>query len=100
LAAENRLAICRIGPIRFRHTLATDILARGGAMADVADVLGISEHIARRRYAKRSAARQGRISAIMRLVHGGEAAAAGTPPPQRAYSPTCATLRPSNPKSG
>jgi hypothetical protein len=42
----------------------------------VADVLGISEHIARRHHAKSSAARQERISAIMRLVHGGEAVAA------------------------
>jgi hypothetical protein len=58
---------------RFRHTLATGLLARGGTMADV---LGISEHIARRHYAKWSAARQERISTIMRLVHGGEAAAA------------------------
>ena len=41
-------------------------------MADVADVLGISEHIARRHYAKRSAARQERIATIMRLVHDGE----------------------------
>jgi integrase len=30
---------------RFRHTLASAILARGGTMADMADVLGISEHI-------------------------------------------------------
>ena len=53
---------------RFRHTLATDILARGSTMADVAGVLGISEHIARRHYAKWSAARQQRISSIMSLV--------------------------------
>jgi len=64
---------------RFRHTLATDILARGGTMADVADVLGISEHIARRHYAKLSAARRERISTIMRLVHGGEADATAMP---------------------
>jgi integrase len=57
---------------RFRHTLATDILAKGGTMADHADVLGISEHIARRHYAKWSAARQKRISTIMRQVHAGE----------------------------
>jgi integrase len=79
LAAENRLAICRIGPIRFRHTLATDILARGGTMSDIADVLGISEHIARRHYAKWSAARQERITTIMRLVEGGEADASQQP---------------------
>jgi len=41
-------------------------------MADVADVLGISEHIARRHYAKWSAARQERIATIMRAVQGGE----------------------------
>jgi len=45
-------------------------------MADVVDVLGISEHIARRHYAKWSAARQERISNIMHLVHAGETAAA------------------------
>jgi integrase len=61
---------------RFRHTLATDILARGSTMADVADVLGISEHIARRHYAKWSDPCQERISEIMRAVQGGEAAAA------------------------
>ena len=64
---------------RFRHTLATDILARGGTMADVADVLGISEHIARRHYAKWSAARQERIATIMRLVHGGDPGATSRP---------------------
>jgi integrase len=60
----------------FRHTLATDILARGGTMADVADVLGISDPIARRHYAKWSAARQERIATIMRAVQGGETEAA------------------------
>ena len=44
------------------------------------NVLGISEHIARRHYAKWSAARQERISTIMRLVHGGEAASAAAAP--------------------
>ena len=44
--------------------------------ADVADVLGISEHIARRHSAKWSAARQERIATIMRAVQGGEEASA------------------------
>jgi len=56
--------------------MASDILARGGTMADVADVLGIREHIARRHYAKWSAARQERVATIMRAVQGGEAAVA------------------------
>lgn len=45
----------------------------GGTMADVADVLGISEYIARRHYAKWSPARQQRISSIMPLVQSGRA---------------------------
>jgi hypothetical protein len=40
-------------------------------MADVGDVLGISEHIARRHYAKWSTSRQERISGIMRRVFTG-----------------------------
>jgi len=56
---------------RFRHPLATDILARGGAISDVADVLGISENVARKHYAKWSPARQERTSGIMRRVFTG-----------------------------
>ena len=53
----------------FRHTFNTDSLARGGSMADVADVLGISEHVARKHCAKWSPARQERISSFMRAVY-------------------------------
>ena len=56
---------------RFRHTLTTEILARGGTMSGVADVLGISENVARKHYAKWSPARQERISGIMRRVFTG-----------------------------
>jgi site-specific recombinase XerD len=56
---------------RFRHTLATEILARGGTEQDVADILGISAHIVRRHYAKWSAARQQRISTLMRGFQSG-----------------------------
>ena len=56
-----------------------DFAPKGGATADVADVLGISEHIARQHYAKWSAARQERISTIMRAVHDGALTAAQTP---------------------
>ena len=58
-------------PHRFRHTLATDILARGGTMADAADVLAITEAIARKHYAKWSPARQERIATIMKAVQFG-----------------------------
>ena len=55
---------------RFRHTLATEILSKGGTIQDVADVLGISAHVADRHYAKWSQARDERIVRIMEQVHG------------------------------
>ena len=51
---------------RFRHTLATELLARGYGEQDVADILGISPSIVRKHYAKWSVARQERINTIMR----------------------------------
>ena len=63
----------------FRHTLATDILAQGGTIQDVADVLGISPKIAEEHYAKWTEARQAWISGIMRAVQAArEAAIFGT----------------------
>jgi len=57
---------------RFRHTLATDILARGGTKQDVADILGISPAIVRKHYAKWSQARQQqRISRLFEAVYPG-----------------------------
>jgi site-specific recombinase XerD len=55
---------------RFRHTLATEILAKGGTEQDVADVLGISPAIVRKHYAKWTQARQERVIGIMKAVHG------------------------------
>jgi hypothetical protein len=55
---------------RFRHTLATEILEMGGSIQEAADVLGDSEAIVRKHYAKWSARRQGRISDLpKRLWH-------------------------------
>jgi integrase/recombinase XerC len=56
---------------RFRHTLATELLGRGGSFEDVADILGNSPDIVRKHYAKWSPARQARIDDLMELVHGG-----------------------------
>ena len=56
---------------RFRHTLATDILAMGGTEQDVADILGISPAIVRKHYAKWSQARQWRITTLMQAVQFG-----------------------------
>ncbi len=56
---------------RFRHTLATDILVKGGTEQDVADVLGISPAVVRKHYAKWTPARQQRILTLMKAVHSG-----------------------------
>jgi hypothetical protein len=50
---------------RFRHTLATEILSSGGALADVAGILGISESVAENHYAKWNQATQDRSSALV-----------------------------------
>lgn len=56
---------------RFRHTMATNILANGGTLADVADVLGISEAVASKHYAKWNQDRQNRIAALMKAMRAG-----------------------------
>lgn len=56
---------------RFRHTLATEILARGGTEQDVADILGISAAVVRKHYAKWSQARQQRITKLLEAVYPG-----------------------------
>jgi integrase len=56
---------------RFRHTLATEILARGGTEQDVADILGISAAVVRKHYAKWSQARQQRITRLFEVVYPG-----------------------------
>lgn len=58
-------------PHRFRHTMATNILANGGTLADVADVLGISEAVASKHYAKWNQDRQNRIAALMKAMRAG-----------------------------
>ncbi|MCZ6489776.1 MAG: tyrosine-type recombinase/integrase, partial [Acidobacteria bacterium] len=54
---------------RFRHTLASNILAKGGTTDDVADVLGISPLIAQKHYIKMTVGRQERIERIMNSVN-------------------------------
>ena len=61
---------------RFRHTLATDLLARGATFEDVADILGNSPAVVRKHYAKWSQARQNRIDNLMQDYH--EAVGLGT----------------------
>ena len=55
---------------RFRHTLVTEILEMGGSHGEAADILGDSEAIIRKYYAKWSAGRQARITDLLaRLWH-------------------------------
>jgi site-specific recombinase XerD len=57
---------------RFRHTLATEILASGkGGEQDVADILAISPAVVRKHYAKWSQTRQQRVSRVFEAVYPG-----------------------------
>lgn len=55
---------------RFRHTLATEVLELGGTFEQAADILGDSETIVRKHYAKWSAGRQATISDLMGRLWG------------------------------
>jgi len=53
---------------RFRHTLATEILEMGGTFEEAADILGDTEAIVRKHYAKWSAGRQARTSDLLERI--------------------------------
>lgn len=53
---------------RFRHTLATEVLEMGGTFEEAADILGDSEAIVRKHYAKWSAGRQARIDDLLARI--------------------------------
>jgi integrase len=53
---------------RFRHTLATEVLEMGGTFEEAADILGDTEAIVRKHYAKWSVARQARISDLLARI--------------------------------
>jgi len=55
---------------RFRHTLATELLAAGASFEEVADVLGDSVDVVKKHYAKWSEARQARVTDLLSRVHG------------------------------
>jgi hypothetical protein len=50
---------------RWRHTLASDVLARGGTLATVADILGISIRVAEKHYVKWTPQRQENVWKVM-----------------------------------
>jgi len=55
---------------RFRHTLATEVLEPGGTLEQAADILGDSETIVRKHYAKWSAGRQASITTLLGRLWG------------------------------
>lgn len=55
---------------RFRHTLATELMANGATAEDVATILGNSPAIVLRHYAKWSVKRQERITSLLQTVFG------------------------------
>jgi integrase/recombinase XerC len=67
----KRAGVQRAHAHRFRHTLATEILARGGTAQDAADILGISPAVVLKHYAKWSQARQERITKLFEAVYPG-----------------------------
>lgn len=87
IAERTLAAVFRLAKVpgahahRFRHSLATEILARGGSEQDAADILGISAAIVRKHYAKWSQARQQRIDRLMEAVYPGTSAAHGEKAP-------------------
>jgi site-specific recombinase XerD len=60
--------VARTHAHRFRHTLATEILERGGSIEDAAEVLGNSPNIIRKHYAKWTPSRQERISTLFQAI--------------------------------
>jgi integrase len=67
----KRAGVERAHAHRFRHTLATEILARGGTAQDAADILGISPAVVLKHYAKWSQAREERITKLFEAVYPG-----------------------------
>jgi integrase len=66
MAAIFKKAGVKGSPHRYRHTLASELLANGVGEQDVADILGDEVKTIRKHYAKWMRKRQDRISAIMR----------------------------------
>ena len=55
---------------RFRHTLASELLGKGGSFEEVAAILGDSPATVRRYYAKWTPEYQSRQDRLIRTIHG------------------------------
>ena len=64
-AVFKKSGVNNAGTHRFRHTLATRLLATGAAFEEIADILGNTPEIVRKHYAKWSKGRQDRIDEVM-----------------------------------
>ena len=69
-AVFKRAKVDRGHPHRFRHTLASEILGRGGTVEDAASILADSPATIRRHYAKWTPEYQARQDRVTRMVHG------------------------------
>jgi integrase len=75
-AAFTRSGVAGAHPHRFRHTLASELLGKGGSIEKVAGILGDSPITIRRYYAKWTPEFQGLQDDLIRKVHGTELAQA------------------------
>jgi len=66
----QRSGVERAKPHRFRHTLASELLGKGGRIEEVAEILGDSPTTIRRHYAKWTPEYQSRQDALIRKIHG------------------------------
>lgn len=69
-AVFKRAKVERAHPHRFRHTLASEILSKGGTVEDAASILADSPATIRRHYAKWTPEYQARQDRVIRMVHG------------------------------
>jgi site-specific recombinase XerD len=75
-AVFRRSGVAKAHPHRFRHTLASELLGKGGSIEKVAGILGDSPITVRRYYAKWTPEFQGLQDDLIRKVHGTELAQA------------------------
>lgn len=75
-AVFERSGVERAHPHRFRHTLASELLGKGGTLEEVAAILGDSPATIRRYYAKWTEEYQSRQDMLIRKIHGTEMAQA------------------------
>lgn len=67
-AVLKRSGVERAHPHRFRHTLASELLGKGGTLEVVAAILGDSPATIRRYYAKWTPEYQSRQDALIRTI--------------------------------